>query len=162
MTDSLIPVEVGACRCPGAPHPDGDVVFLHPNIGFHGGIVAQNVIVSGLERSELQASLLDVYIRYGVADWSFVDEDGDKVADAIESIILRNFAIGAAVADKADAIYTDSVLNPLRAVPSKSSKPSRINGSTSAPTASSSKRPRPLKPSSTTTTPTDDTATTSS
>jgi hypothetical protein len=160
MTEpTLVPVAV-ACQCPGTPH-DGDTVYLRPHLSLHGGIVAQNVITSDLDRGELQAGLLDAYIRYGVADWTFVDEDGEKVVDAIESIILADFRIGAAVADRADELYTVTVLNPLAERASKSSRRSQTNGSTSAPKASSSKRRKPPVPSSTTTTPTDSTATTS-
>lgn len=167
MTDSLIPVEVGACRCPGAPHPDGDIVYLRPRLTLHGGMVAQRKIIDlaggQADNDEIMASLAEVFCLYGVADWTFADADGaavDVTEAAIRSLLLSDFTLGFTVSDRAADLYTSELLDPLVARASKSSRPMRTSGSTSAPNGSSGTRRKPSKQSSTTTIPTDATETT--
>lgn len=146
MPDPLVPVEVGACRCPGAPHPDGDIVFLHPRIGLHGGAVAQRKIISAIEdkadRDEIMATLTEIYVRYGVAAWNFTNGEETPLPvtpENLEARLLSDFEVGYLVADKADDLYSEGLMSPLQIKASKSSPPTSIAASTSAPTRSSRK-----------------------
>lgn len=145
MSDSLVPVAV-SCPCPGTPHSDGDTVYLSPKLGLHGGALAQRKIIDAIsnsaERDEIMASLSEAYCRYGVVAWSFVDADGKGLPvnqDTIGSTLLADFALGSPVADKADELYSEGLISPLRVAESKSSQSSSTNGSTSAPMPSSRK-----------------------
>jgi hypothetical protein len=151
-----------ACPCPGTPH-DGDTVYLRPEPGLAGGILIQrkfvNLSVGGSERDEVFASLIETYVRHGVDSATFTDADGETLdREAAIELILSKFSLGKVVADKADDLYSNELLDPLVAGVSKSSRTSRTSGSTSAKRRSSPKRPKPLKSSSTPTSPTGDTA----
>ena len=151
----LIPVPVGACRCPGSPHEDGDTVFLYPTIGLHGGVKAQQAILNRSDPAALTADLTVIYVQEGIAAWTFTDDKEKAVPvtpENIESLVLRDFTYATPIADKADQLYTEAVLSPLRVAASKSSPRGPTNGSTSQPMASSPRRPKRPKPSSTSTT----------
>ncbi len=163
MTDlAYVPVPVGACRCPGAPHGDGDTVYLRPKLTLHGGMVAQRKIIDlaggEADNDEIMASLAEVFCRYGVADWTFTNEDGpiEVTPESIQAVLLDDFGLGFMVSDKAADLYTAELLDPLRARASKSSRRSPTNDSTPAPTSLSDTRRKRSKQSSTTTTPTAD------
>lgn len=147
--DELVAVEGVPCPCPGTPHPDGDTVSLYPKLDLHGGVYAQRKIIAAMEgkadSDEVVATLMDVYCRKGVAAWSFLDEKGKPLAvtpEAIEATLLRDYSVGRPVAEKADAIYSPALIDPLRLEVVKSSRPTPTNGSTSHKTASS---PKPRK-----------------
>jgi hypothetical protein len=76
MTESLHPVNVGACRCPGAPHADGDVVFLDTELSTPAGIAAQAGLNDGASWEERYTGLVMGLMRFSVRDWTFRDEDG--------------------------------------------------------------------------------------
>lgn len=156
MTDpTLVPVAV-ACQCPGAPH-DGDTVYLRPKISLPGGIIAQQSIIEAPPTVGAQtAGLIDAFLRNEIVAWSFVDEKGNDLPVTpanVEARILSDFAYAMPIADVAAELYTEAVINPLRAAASESSKRSRTNGLTSAPKASSPKRQKQPKSSSTPTSP---------
>lgn len=161
MTDpTLVPVAV-ACPCPGAPH-DGDTVYLRPEPGLIGGVLIQRkfveLSVGGLEKDEVFASLIETFVRHGVDSATFTDESGEPLdRDQAIAVILSKFSLGSVVADKADDLYSNELLRPLVERASKSLPTSRTNGSTSRSRRSSTKRPKPLKSSSTPTSPTADT-----
>ena len=147
MSDPLVPVEGVACPCPGLPHPDGDTVFLLPKLGLFGGALAQRKIIEAInnkaDRDEIMAALTEAYVRYGVAAWSFVDADGKPLElnpENIKSTLLDDFSRGSLVADKADDLYIESLLSPLRPAASKSSPPTPIGDSTPPKRRSSPKR----------------------
>jgi hypothetical protein len=159
----LIAVSV-ACPCPGKPHEEGgDTVYLAPYLGYRAGMLAEATMVrvwTNLDTSSkvpmqtekslsIEASLREIYILDGVKDWTFEGEDGPVpvTEDTIHEWLLSNFTLARPVGDQADTLYTASVLDPLLGRLSKSSPTTRTKGSTSANGQSSSKRPKPLKPS---------------
>lgn len=175
MDDSLVAVRVGDCSCPESPHADGDFVYLAPHLTLAGGLLAESsmlrvwskmklIVKNGKEQAEeterslaLEAGLREVYVVDGVRDWNFVDEDGEKIEvdeDSIRSRLLSNFTIARPVGDKADELYSASVLDPLLARMLKSSRTGRrpASTSTSRTSKSSGELPTPLKRSSTATT----------
>ena len=169
MSDSLVPVSV-ACPCPDTPHADGDTVFLAPHLSLKGGLLAEATMVRSWGKLNvkgklpevteaslaIEASLREIYVSDGVKDWTFVDEEGpiEVNEQSIHDLLLSNFTLARPVGDKADELYTASVLDPLLARLSISSPSSRRRASTSTSPSSpsSGKRPRPLRPSSTSTT----------
>lgn len=113
---SPIEVNIGPCDCPGTPHPDGDVVYLAPVLSMSGGMAAQGAIGSaGTDPIALQEALARVWIRHAVIDWTFTDEDGEKVALTPENIAraLPYGKGGRLVAERADDLYAEDILAPL-------------------------------------------------
>jgi len=138
-------------------------VYLRPVISLAGGIIAQQAVLEAQANTgAVTAGLLDAFLRNEVVAWTYVDDKGEAlpVTQAnIEQLLLSDFTYATPIADAAAELYTDSVIDPLRAAVSRSSQPSHANGSTSRRKASSSKRRKQSKQSSTTTIPTADTAT---
>lgn len=165
MSDSLVPVAV-ACPCPGTPHSDGDTVFLGPKLSFRAGVMADSKIADIVNGSgdvdEVKAALLETYVLDGVKAWTFVDAEGTDVPvepSTIRAWLLSDYALGVIVAEKADALYGQSVTDPLVRRISASSPNGQTNGSTSVKPASLAKRRKRSSPSSTTTSPTEGTGT---
>jgi hypothetical protein len=162
-----VAVGVGACQCPGAPHPDGDVVSLRPVLGLASGIAIQRLIVEAnqdrADAAEIAGRLAEAYLLHGVAEWNLVDERGAIAVtpEAIRRELLDDFSRGAPVAEAADELYMATVLGPLVNRALQSSPTTSTNGSTSVTLAGRSKPRRRSKPSSTTTIPMDATAETS-
>lgn len=134
MSDAaLIPVPVGACRCPGAPHQDGDVVYLYPELTLTGGIAASAAVSSGGTPSQVYQGVALALIEHGVADWTFVNADGNKIA--INEATIRGALPwtkgGAQVASAAIERYQDSIADPF-------SKPSTTGRKKKTRTSSSS------------------------
>lgn len=164
MADPLVPVAV-ACPCPGAPHSDGDTVFLGPELSLKGGLLAEAMMVRSWQKQDssgkaltqteaslaVEAALREVYVLDGVKEWTFVDEQGEPIEvneASIRSVLLARYRIARPVGDKADELYSASVLDPLLQRLRKSSRSSPPRASTSAstspPSASRSrKRPKP-------------------
>jgi hypothetical protein len=162
---STTPVVV-ACPCPGTPHPE-DTVYLRDKLGLAGGAMLQRLVIevqqSGADGAEASGALAEAYLRVGVADWTFTDEQGKPVPvnpDNLRSILLDDFALSMPVADKADDLYLQPVLGFLLSRAQNSSHTTTTNGSTSAKAGGSRKSRTRSKHSSTSTTPTADTATT--
>jgi len=156
------------CPCPGTPHPEGDIVTLRSRLGLSAGTQLQTVIVqanqSGAPVGEVAGLLAETYLRVGIIEWTFVDEDGKPVAvtpENIERLLLEDFARATPVADKCDELYAGTVLGPLVNGAAKSSPTTPTAKSTSRPATGSRRSPKRSKPSSTSTTLTGATATTS-
>lgn len=168
MTTDLIPVCVGACLCPGAPHADGDFVYLRPKLGLAAGIAVQKLIIEAktadtpLSEADLTGALAEGYLLYGVAEWTFTNGSAIPVThDTIREHLLSDFERAEAAADKADDLYMNPVIAPLLKKARTLSQAMSKNGSTSATRNGSPKRQKPSKRSSTSTTQTDGTAATS-
>lgn len=147
-----VPVPLGSCYCPGSPHAEGDVVYLHPELSMAGGLAAQAIAqATGNDIVAIQERLADLWIRHGVADWNLVDGDGDPLPltpDSIASALPYGKG-GRLVAERADELYAEDILGPLVERLEAISRPGRSEPSTS-PTQTSTRRRR--KPSSTATT----------
>lgn len=161
MTTEYIAVEGVPCPCPGTPHPDGDTVYLHPNLSFEGGAMAEAKAINALQsdgdlQERVQIALLETYVLYGVADWTLTNGDGAKIIPVNQATIrehlLSNYTASVPVAEKGAEVYKEQVLAPLRARLLKSLPPGRMNGSTSAKSGSSAVPRKRSKPSSTSTT----------
>jgi hypothetical protein len=168
VSDQPVAVGVGECQCPGAPHPDGDLIYLRPRLGLAAGIAIQRLVVEAnqdrSDSAEITGRLAEAYLLHGVADWNLVGEGGKAIpvnADSIRLYLLSDFARSAPAADAADDLYMAAVLGPLVNRALASSPTTSTSASTSVTPRGKSKARRPSKPSSTITTPTDATAATS-
>jgi len=135
-----ISVRVGDCLCANSPHPDGDFVYLAPQLSLDGGLAANGVIASfsdDLPRLEKELGLS--LVSAGVNGWNFLDDAGLPIPVTPENIraALPWDRGGRLVAEEADGLYSQSVIAPLVA---RLLKPSR-SGQT-APSSS----PTPLHP----------------
>jgi len=159
---SNVRVPVGACRCPNAPHVDGDWVELRPTPTIDiGAAVYAAVQKWGDDPIQLQVAWTRAYLRYGIAAWSFVDVAGDPVpirpmSDGYDELIARLLPFdqgGFDVADRCDDLYAETVLRPLMTRLSLMRSPGgQTAGSTSPTPATSPSLPMPSEPSSPTTT----------
>ena len=111
-----VPVTIGPCECPGAPHGDGDVVYLAPALSAPGGMAAYGAIVDASDDAvKLQELLWRVYRDHGITSWNLLDEDGEPVPMTTQNIAiaLPYGKGGRLVADKADELYNEDVLTPF-------------------------------------------------
>ena len=139
MTDVL--VSVGACRCPGTPHGDGDWVELRPSPTIDiGSAVYAAVANVGDDPVQLQVEMTRAFLRFGIVAWSFTDEHGASIPiqprrPEFGEVISRLLPFGNGgfdVADRADSLYSEEVLRPLMTRLSKMPSPAgRMAGSTS-------------------------------
>lgn len=112
----LVPVPVSYCPCKDTPHPDGDIVYLYPELSMAGGLAAQGAIADGTgDTVLLQELLARVWVSHGVAAWTFLDDDGDPIPVTPDNIrrALPYGRGGRLVADKADDLYNEAILAPL-------------------------------------------------
>jgi hypothetical protein len=153
------------CLCPGAAHPDGDTITLRDKLDFHAATTIRQslkLLEQPADTAEILATLTEKYLLFGIESWTLVDERGKAIPVSRQTIterILGDPIGSAAIADEADELYAPTVLLPLVARASKSSKPSPTSASTSQPTDSPTKRPKRSSPSSISTSPTGGTAT---
>lgn len=140
------PVEVrlDGCYCPGTPH-DADVVYLRPSLSMAGGMAAQAAIQEGAsDQFVLQELLAQVWIRHGVISWNLVDEDGPVPLTPDNVVAALPYGKGGRlVAERADALYAEDILAPLRERLASISRSGRTNGSTSTPKPSTRRRRSP-------------------
>ena len=156
---ALVPVQLGFCPCQGNPHPDGDIVSLWPELSMEGGLAAQGAIAAsfdddGLNQVTLQEQLAKVWIRHGVAEWTFLDDYGKDIPVTPENVTLAlPYAKGGRlVADMADDLYAESVTAPLAEKLSEASKRGSTRSSRPATSPNRASRRMQRKPSSTATT----------
>jgi len=153
-----VPVPLGYCPCEGTPHPDGDVVYLYPELSMPGGMAAQAAIAeswteTGFDTVRFQDLIAPVWIRHGVAGWTFLDDLGQPIPVNPDNVLraLPYAKGGRAVADKADDLYNEAVLAPLAERFAALSKPGRTR--TPGPTSPNrATRRKQRSPSSTATT----------
>ena len=148
----MIEVNIGACTCPGTPHPDGDVVYLRDKMGLAGGSILTGIVSDFLslpmeERpssTTLTADLRVGYVQQGAVGWNLVGEDGDLpfTPENLREQILDDYARGTLVADKADELYYEPVLAPLLARVAQLLQPTPTNPRTSRTRSSRAKGSR--------------------
>lgn len=138
-----------ACRCDGRPHPF-DVVTLHEHVTNRMGIATAAVLNQNAgDAVAIESELAMVFIRYGIAHWSFVDANGpvypgEPVAMALIERWLPWVDGGAEVLAAADSLYKREVFRPFQVPQPIRSPAGRKGRSTSARTRSG---PTPLRPS---------------
>jgi hypothetical protein len=136
-----VPVPLGYCPCEGTPHPDGDIVYLYPELSAPAGMAVRGLMVegaSGIGAETFQERLGELWLKVAVASWTFLDDDGSPIPLTPENIVraLPYGKGGRLVADKADDLYADSVVAPLVKQLETLSKPGRTPSSPRATSAS--------------------------
>ena len=149
-------VEVGACRCPGAPHSN-DWVELHPQVTIPIGTAVYAAVRAAGEDSQLMQGLMArSYVLLGIRRWSFTDLDREVIpvtpghvgwSELVDHLLPWNNG-GMEVANLADALYSDDVLRPLTSRPSTQSPGGQMDGSTLATRPTSPRRRKRCTPSS--------------
>jgi hypothetical protein len=162
---SLIEVSLGECRCPGTPHPDGDLLYLRPKLGLAAGVAIQQTVIDmagNRSAPDITGLLSEAYLRYGVADWNLLDDAGkplELTPETLREQVLDDFERATPAADRADELYMQATIGPLLPKAPSSLPTMPTNGSTSATNGHIPKPRKRSKRSSTTTSPTGVTAT---
>jgi hypothetical protein len=161
------------CICPpveGKPRHDKDTITLRERLDFRSSLAAQNAVLvlksedPDSSTADVLAALTETYLLSGVESWSVVGVDGKPVEPtkpAIRELLLTNLDAAMVVADAADDLYRDAVLDPLVRKASNSSPDTPTDEPTSPTWTSPEQNQNHSSPSLTTTTPMDDTETTS-
>lgn len=141
------PAEGLAVPEPSAPnivHVGEQTVTLHPKVTMPIGIAALSVVKQGGSQAVIEAGLAEVYLQFGIADWTFPEP---ITQESVERLLPYGGG-GLEVAEAADALYSGEVFRPLVARLSKLSAVGPMASSTSRSQRSGSKRPKPSRPSS--------------
>ena len=132
--------------------PNGHAVTLHPEVTMPLGIAAMAAIRDSLGEGipAVEAALSGVYLRFGIASWTFTDAQGRPEPVTPESIarLLPFNGGGLEVAEAADALYGEAVTRPLAARFARLSPPTPTDGSTPPSSPSGPTSPTPSAPSS--------------
>lgn len=146
-------VNVGKCRCPGAPHEDGDVVWIDTKLSTPAGIAAQAALVEGETWDEKYAGMVMGMMRFSVRGWTLRDDGGPiPVTPSAVDRHLPWLEGGKEVAGAVTDLHQASVLVPFveafsrrRNAKPTPTKSSLRNGSTGT-SSTSPKPPSPKKP----------------
>lgn len=149
------------CLCPIDPRHEHDAIGLRPTLDYR-SVTAIRYRIGDLEdqsdQAEVLACLNEGYILYGIESWSLVDESRKPLPVTRANIaarILPDLLAASVIGDAADNLYAKAVMIPLVLLASRSLPPTPMAPSTSAPTDSSRRHPKPSRRSSTSITPTD-------
>ena len=140
MTDvvpDVAPVEGPAVPEPSTPSnvvelPSGQKVTLRPEVSIPLGIAALSVIKQGGSQAVIEAGLAEVYLHFGIEDWTF---PVPVTPENIERLLPYSRG-GLEVAERADALYSETVMRPLVA---------RLSALSNAGRQASTTRPIPLR-----------------
>lgn len=136
-----VAVDLEGCPCEGTPH-DHDTVWLRAELTPDGGIAATHLLDSGtIDAPTLIGAVGKTFLVHGVTRWTFVDEKGEPVPVTPWNVAHLDWEITRPLAEKADDLYAEKLLAPLRARRSQSSANGRTARSTS-PRRSTSRTPR--------------------
>lgn len=143
-------LNVGACRCDGSPHADGDTVSFRPKLTTPMGAAAMAALGGTQEPGQLESSLTAVFIQLGIAEWSFVDRAGLPIAVNAASIerLLPWTNGGWEVSNKVFDLYSEDLFAPLAVRRPSFSRTGPMAASTPATRVSGSKRRKSSSPSS--------------
>ena len=115
----LVPVPLGYCPCLGTPHADGDTVYLRPDLEPLDGVRAKAIVAEmlqdNLDTVSANVQLAALWLDIGVAEWTFLDDDGQPIPVTAENIVraLPYSKGGQLLADAADDLYVTMVISPL-------------------------------------------------
>ena len=138
MTTNTVPVLIGACLCPGAPHEDGDFVYLRAKLGLAAGVVIQRLMIEANQKRadslEITGKLAEAYLTHGVESWTLHNEQGPipVTPESIAEHLLNDFERFFFDDEETNEIYTGPVLSPLVNRVAALSSSTSSNGSTSA------------------------------
>jgi len=134
-----VEVDVGECRCPGAPHASDTVTLrARPNTTMRFALL-QAINEASDDTNILTGEMVSLYLRLGPVAWNISNGNGSPVPieDLADTLGLDREII---VANRASDLYTEAILGPLAPSASNSPEPTPKEPSTSptSPTAPSS------------------------
>jgi len=161
----LIEVRARNCACPGAPHEEGDVVFLLPTIDIEGGLEAEADLLEAIQkfpipermskREEdaattargrfLRPKWFVTFLLHGAVGWNLVDAEGEPVPFDAKQLVA-DYSLGRMPGDKAADMYGPGVLEPFQGPPPKHSRNGRTAGGTHPPSTPTPLRSRRSSP----------------
>jgi hypothetical protein len=113
-----VAVPVGPCRCIGGAdtlHPDGDVVYLAPEVSLTLGLAANGALtVSQGDPAQMETMLGRLFIEKGIVSWTFTEDD--EPVDVTPANIERWLPWGkggSLVSERANDLYSADILHPL-------------------------------------------------
>jgi len=142
-----------ACPCPGTPHPY-DVVTLRPVVTNRMGMATSTVLrLAAGDEIAMQSELGLVFLRYGIARWTFTDRTGPvEIGEPVDTALVERWLPfgqgGFEVLEAANALYGEDVFRPFVRKFSTRSPDGPAPTSTSAPSNSGKTPPRRSKRSS--------------
>lgn len=143
-----VPIEFGLCPCPGdpKPHPNGDTIFLAPELDLKGGFTFASAFTSGSTDEAgypLDQVLGMAYLAAGITDWTFLDSLGRRIPPSRANIAKLKWSPAVAeIAEAAALRYGVSALLPLVARARKSSPRGRTPRARSTSAKSGCSSPR--------------------
>lgn len=156
-TTEPVAVDLGPCECPGTPHEDGDKAWLRPGLTPEGGARATHVLMGASARGEdaTIGALSMAFLVGGLVGWTLLDDDGKPLSYDEETLASGRIdweTTLSPIANRADALYATSVINPLVKGLSEPLQRGPTEASTSPTNGSSSPSLSPSEPSTTLTT----------
>lgn len=140
-----IEVPIGECRCPGTPHPDGDVVWMRDRPDTAMALAAESSMhQSSNLMGEPSAAVFSVYIRHGVVRWNLLTEEGKAIPVTFDTILDRMadwLHGGKIVSEKGVELYHSLIFAPPAPARVASQPPTRKGSSTPPNGASGQSRP---------------------
>jgi len=121
-------VNVGTCRCPGTPHPDGDTVQLASRVPLGMGTSFMVMVNDGGSKDIIIGKMGNLMLQWGIVGWSFVDDAGkpEPLAQPIDMALLERLLPfeqgGWEVAERAMELYQEALMRPLLQLMSKRSQ----------------------------------------
>lgn len=129
ISEERIPVQGLPCQCPGTVHPDGDTVWLRKELTPDGALE----VTATFGEPDLKAAMSWAFVLNGVVAWTFLDEQGKPLPCTREYIRLLKWDYIWIIAQAAsDLGYTESLMRPLVATASTSSRNGQMTELTSA------------------------------
>lgn len=109
-----VTVRIGDCACPDAPHPDGDVVYMRPTVSLVLGLACERIIANAraVGADATTDALMVAFVTHGAVGWNREQADG-KPEPFSTDLLLEDFRISRAVAEKADDLYAEVIMAPL-------------------------------------------------
>lgn len=98
--------------CPGTPH-DEDVAKLRPRLLPGDAIAALAAFNSEHDSATIQRDLGMALLRGGLLSWNITDEDGPIPLSALEDGTLDWDETLRPIAERANDLYTESLMRPL-------------------------------------------------
>lgn len=129
-----VAVRFRECKCPDTPHDgqdgrdDGDIAYLRPDLDFVGGAETYRLLLEATKfpepgppgedgkPTETYPRMMELvgpaYLRHGVVSWNLM-ADGKAVPCTPEAVLALPYQDAYAIADAADTLYGEAVVNPL-------------------------------------------------
>ena len=171
----LVPVRVRGCECPGAPHPDGDIVYMRPTVSLDLGLAAEHdsatalaeAIAEGVsqaggappkagwteaQQQSMAADMSERLRRKWLKTYILFGAAGWNLVNEAGPVpfdvqsILDDWNLAQPVAEKGDELYGETINRPLLARQATLSQPGQKVVSISRTKGSIQRPRRPSSP----------------